>query len=121
MALRYFTDSEFAECNPPCNKDDLSQIFLELLDSARHLSGVPFILTSGFRSKIYEIEQGRDGSSSHTKGLAVDIKADNSVTRFKIINALISVGFNRIGIGKDFIHVDMDKAKPEKVLWHYYG
>lgn len=118
--LRYFTQSDFDQCTPSCMLEDMNPTFMELLDSARHIAKIPFIPTSGFRSEIWEREQGRDGTSSHTKGLAIDLKADNSVTRFKIINALISIGLNRIGIGKNFIHVDMDKDKPSKVIWHYY-
>ena len=118
--LRYFTQSDFDQCTPSCMLEDMNPTFMELLDSARHIAKIPFIPTSGFRSEIYESEQGRDGTSSHTKGLAIDLKADNSVKRFKIINALISIGLNRIGIGENFIHVDMDKSKTSKVIWHYY-
>lgn len=118
--LRYFTQSDFDQCTPSCMLEDMNPTFMELLDSARHIAKIPFIPTSGFRSEIWEREQGRDGTSSHTKGLAIDLKADNSVTRFKIINALISIGLNRIGIGENFIHVDMDKSKTSKVIWHYY-
>ena len=67
------------------------------------------------------MSKGRDGTSSHTKGLAIDLKVQDSVTRYKIINSLLSVGLNRIGIGKNFIHVDMDKEKASNVIWHYYG
>lgn len=121
MALRYFSQRDFDKCVPPCNIDDMSRNFMELLDSARHIANIPFIPTSGFRSEIWEREQGRDGSSSHTKGLAIDLKATTSAERFKIIDALLSIGLNRIGIGENFIHVDADKNKPAKVMWHYYG
>jgi len=119
--LRYFTQSDFDKCNPACKLQEMDHTFMELLDSARHISKIPFIPTSAFRSEIYEKEQGRDGTSSHTKGLAIDLKAEDSRTRFKIINALISIGLTRIGIGENFIHVDMDKSKAQKVIWHYYG
>ena len=101
--------------------EDMNPIFMEMLDSARHIAKIPFVPTSAFRSEIYEKEQGRDGTSSHTKGLAIDLKATTSSQRFKIINALISIGLTRIGIGENFIHVDMDKSKAQKVIWHYYG
>jgi len=119
--LRYFTQSDFDKCTPTCMLEDMSPTFMEMLDSARHICNIPFVPTSAFRSEIYEREQGRDGTSSHTKGLAIDLKATTSTERFKIINALISIGLTRIGIGENFIHVDMDKSKAQKVIWHYYG
>ena len=36
-----------------------------------------------------------------------------------ILNALISVGINRIGIGKSFIHCDIDNLKDQDVIWLY--
>ena len=32
----------------------------------------------------------------------------------------MKAGFNRIGIGADFIHADTDETKQEGVIWHYY-
>ena len=119
--LKYFSQSDFDKCNPPCKLEDMDDKFIKKLDIARMVAKIPFIPTSGFRSEIWEQEQGRDGTSSHTKGLAIDLKAQDSLTRYKIINSLISVGLNRIGIGKNFIHVDMDKDKASNVIWHYYG
>ena len=36
------------------------------------------------------------------------------------MSAAIKVGINRIGIGKNFIHLDTDKKKSQDVIWHYY-
>ena len=119
--LRYFSQRDFDMCNPPCKLQDMDQTFMKKLDIARQVARLPFIVTSGFRSKIYEKEQGRDGTSSHTKGVAVDLGVSNSSDRYKILNALLSVGINRIGVGENFIHADVDKDKPQSVIWHYYG
>jgi len=120
MELRYFSQRDFDTCNPPCKLQDMDQTFMKKLDIARQVAMLPFIVTSGFRSEIYEKEQGRDGTSSHTKGVAVDLGVSNSSERYKILNALLSVGINRIGIGENFIHADIDKNKPLNVIWHYY-
>ena len=119
--LRYFSNIEFSRCVPSCELEDMNPNFMQKLDTARHISKVPFIPTSAYRSKIYERDNGRDGCSSHTKGCAIDLKADSSNVRYEIVNALLLTGFCRIGIGKDFIHVDDDKAKTQNVIWHYYG
>lgn len=118
--LKYFSQSDFDKCNPPCKLEEMDDKFMKKLDIARQIAKIPIIPTSGFRSEEWEHEQGRDGTSSHTKGLAIDLKAEDSPTRYKLINSLLSVGLNRIGIGKNFIHVDMDKNKPSNVIWHYY-
>jgi len=118
--LKYFSQKDFDKCSPPCKLEDMNENFMKKLDIARQVCKAPFIVTSAFRSEIWEQEQGRDGTSSHTKGLAIDLKAESSIFRYKLIVSLLSVGFNRIGIGKNFIHVDIDKDKPSNVIWHYY-
>ena len=116
----YFSEKDFKRCSPPCSMQDMNDSFLKKLDEARLRAGIPFVLTSAYRTYGHEVKKGRNGSSSHTKGLAVDIRAISSMERFKIIKALIEVGFNRIGIGKTFIHVDDDTDKPKNVMFHYY-
>ena len=51
--------------------------------------------------------------------MAVDISAKDSRIRFLILDALIAVGFSRIGIADTFIHVDMDFDKSQNVVWTY--
>ena len=92
--------------------------FLAKLDKAREFAKVPFIINSAYRSPEHP-ESIKNPTSSHIKGLAVDIKATDSRTRYKVLNALIHVGFNRIGIADTFIHVDDDKDKSQQVIWTY--
>ena len=117
---KYFSESDFEKAEPKCSMKDMNKLFLKKLDIARQVAQQPIVINSAYRSKEYELSKGRSGTSSHTKGIAVDIKAVDSRTRYKIINALLSVGLNRIGIGKGFIHTDMDKEKSSNVIWHYY-
>ena len=92
--------------------------FLAKLDEAREFAGIPFVINSAYRSPTHP-ESIKNPRSSHIKGLAVDIKSNDSITRFKVLNALIAVGFNRIGIAKTFIHVDLDYDKSQNVIWTY--
>ena len=92
--------------------------FLSKLDEAREFAGIPFVINSAYRSPTHP-ESIKNPTSSHIKGLAVDIKATDSTTRFKIVEALISVGFTRIGIADTFIHVDLDFDKTQDVIWTY--
>ena len=92
--------------------------FLAKLDEAREFAGIPFIINSAYRSPEHP-ESIKNPTSSHIKGLAVDISAKDSITRFKVLNALIAVGFNRIGVAGTFIHVDLDLDKSKNVIWTY--
>jgi len=93
--------------------------FLAKLDEAREYARLPFVINSAYRSLEHNEKIGGSPNSSHIKGLAVDIKTTDSRTRYRVLEALISVGFNRIGIADTFIHVDDDKDKSSKVIWTY--
>lgn len=93
--------------------------FLNMLDSARDLAEIPFIVNSGYRCPAHNAHVGGTSTSSHLKGLAADIRATTSSQRFAMLSALLEVGFKRIGIGKTFIHIDRDKSKTSKVVWTY--
>ena len=97
---------------------NMSKEFLFVLDEAREIAGIPFIINSAYRSPEHPLSI-KNPSSSHIKGLAVDIKATDSKKRFKIVQALLKVGFTRIGIADTFIHVDLDLDKTQNVIWTY--
>jgi|TARA_B110000858_G_C17528964_1_gene348324 hypothetical protein len=99
-------------------EDNMDEEFLERLDQARAFADIPFIINSAYRSPNHPLSI-KNPSSSHIKGLAVDIKATDNATRFKIIDALLFVGFKRIGIADTFIHVDMDYGKRQDIIWTY--
>ena len=99
-------------------ENNMNVDFLAKLDEAREFAGIPFIINSAYRSPSHP-ESIKNPTSSHIKGLAVDIKAKDSITRFKVLDALIAVGFNRIGIAGTFIHVDLDLDKSQNVIWTY--
>ena len=120
IKAKYFKDSEFRKCVPACSLQDMKQGTMDKLDAARESAGIPFVLNSAYRSKAWEAKQGRDGTSSHTKGMAVDIRCNSNANRMKIVRALIEAGFVRIGIGKTYVHADDDASKSQNVIWHYY-
>lgn len=120
ITAKYFSESEFRRCTPPCSLQDMSQALMLRLDNARQMAGIPFVLNSCYRSVAYEKSKGRTGTSSHCKGLAVDIRCNSDANRWKIVKALIDNGFTRIGIGKTYIHADIDTQKTQGVIWHYY-
>ena len=89
------------------------------LYEARERAWIPFVINSAYRTPEHNAKIGGKPNSSHLKGLAVDIRANDSSTRYIVLNALIRVGFNRIGVASSFIHVDDDKEKANNVIWTY--
>ena len=117
--MTYFTKNEFRNAIPSCSIDDMDKGFLQRLDIARFHSEVPYIINSAYRSVEHEKSKGRSGDSSHTKGVAVDLKATNARTKFKIVTGLIKAGFTRIFVYDRWIHVDLDYDKDQEVLDNY--
>ena len=116
--MRYFKHSEFDSPGTDTGKL-MDPVFLQLLDKARAHAQIPFRISSGYRSKAWNKKVGGVDSSAHLKGLAADIVCSNSSDRFTIINALIFVGFHRIGVHKGFIHADNDLSRDSFVIWMY--
>ena len=117
--MRYFNPSEFV-CKCGCGLNNISDELVNMLDNARELAGVPFVITSGCRCvKHNEASKGKP-DSAHLSGKAADIAAPVG-RRYAILAALIDVGFERIGISFNgsFIHVDIDKSKPSPRVFGY--
>jgi len=120
MKLRYFTLEEFDSPDAPgSGKEKMSVEFLKKLDEARHIAGIPFKINSGYRTPEHNKKVGGVKDSSHVQGTAADISCVTSAERFIIITALIKAGFNRIGVGNTFIHVDNDFNKVPELIWTY--
>jgi len=118
--LQYFRLEEFDSPDEPGSGRRMCGDFLFMLDEARDIAQVPFRITSGVRSISHNKAVGGTENSSHLRGKAADIACSTSAERFRIVAALIAVGFNRIGIGETFIHVDNDdEIKTPGVVWLY--
>jgi len=117
--MRYFNYWEF---DSPDKKDTgklMNATLLSMLDEARHIAQIPFKINSGYRTTKRNMQVGGKINSSHLKGLAVDISCTDSRSRSIILSALKDVSFNRVGIAKSFIHVDIDDTKSANVTWVY--
>ena len=113
--IEHFTRNEFGHAEGVEPSKDL--VFK--LEQAREIAGIPFVITSGIRSDQHNAMIGGSPGSSHLTGNAVDLACESSRHRMIMLDALVQVGFNRIGIGRDFIHVDNDGSKPANVCWLY--
>jgi uncharacterized protein YcbK (DUF882 family) len=119
MNLKHFKLSEFDSPDLPGSGERMDEDFLKLLDKARSIANTPFKINSGYRTPSHNSKVGGKSSSSHLKGMAADIHCNDDASRSLIVQALIEVGFTRIGIAKTFIHVDNDKAKNSNRIWVY--
>ena len=119
VTSKYFSESEFKRCTPPCSLQDMEQSTMDKADKARQLAGIPFVINSAYRSVAYEKSKGRAGTSSHTLGKAIDIRCYSPESRYKVVTALLKAGFTRIGIANNYIHADDSEKHRQGVIWLY--
>jgi zinc D-Ala-D-Ala carboxypeptidase len=117
--MKWFNYSEFDSPDEPGSGHNMDEEFLDMLDQARARAGIPFVITSGYRTEAHSYAVGSNANSSHCKGVAADIVAATSRDRYLILTALLEVGIDRLGIGEDYIHADVDWEKPANVIWNY--
>lgn len=104
---------------------DVEGLDLELcamLDRARALAGVEFIITRGFSTPEQNAalpESVKD--SAHLTGNGVDLSCIDSSHRYNMLRGLILAGFTRIGIYSKHIHADNSPTLPQKVCWYVQG
>ncbi len=122
--MLHFELSEFSSPDEIGSGKLMDAAFLQMLDDARGIAGIPFRITSGFRTPSHNAYVGgvqpslKSKGSSHLFGYAADIACNNSADREVILNSLIRAGFRRIGIANGFIHVDNDPDK-NAAVWLY--
>lgn len=106
----YFKESEIIGLKPE---------LVAMLDKARDIAGVPFKLNSTVRTVAENKKAGGVEDSAHLTGEACDIACTDSASRYKIVTALLKVGFIRIGIADTFVHCDISKTHPQNNIWLY--
>ncbi len=116
--MLHFETQEFDSPDLPNSGINMDNAFLQMLNDARGIAGIPFSITSGYRTKERNKMVGGVSNSSHLIGKAADIKVGSGNERYIILNALIKAGFRRLGVAKTFIHCDNDESKPNSI-WTY--
>jgi hypothetical protein len=92
--------------------EGLKPRLIAMLDAARTIAGVPFVITAGRNTGGPHKTTG-----SHPRGYGVDIRCSHPRRRYLILAALFAVGFHRIGIYDRHIHADCDPTLPPQVVW----
>lgn len=105
---KYFTEKEIV---------GLDMELVAKLDMARGRAGVPFVITSGLRTEAQNSAADGSKNSAHLRGLAVDLKCEDSHSRCLMVMTLLQTGFRRIGIYDAHIHCDLDSTLPQPVMW----
>ena len=109
--MLHFEKHEFDSPDLPSSGVNMDDGFLQMLDDARGIAGIPFNITSGYRTKNRNKLVGGVQNSSHLIGKACDISVQSGNERYIILNALIKSGFRRLGVAKTFIHCDNDSLE----------
>lgn len=113
-----FSRHEFA-CKCGCGKDDIDLHLVAILQQMREAVGHRLDIESGVRCMQHNLDIGGKPNSAHQRGKAVDIKCSDSRQREELVRLALQAGIRRIGIGKTFVHIDIDNTLPQDVLWLY--
>ena len=117
--IKNFQSSEFDSPDSPGSGVNMNLNFVEILDSIRDSYGHPLSVHSGYRTPEHNAQVGGVDASAHEEGKAADLSAPTSQERFALVALAVRKGIRRIGIGKTFVHLDVDETKPQDVLWLY--
>lgn len=111
MEYKYFNEKQ----DP--NMIGVNAELMIMLDKARGLAYIPFIITSGVRSIEHNLNVGGVENSAHLSGLAVDLQCNSSEMRYIMLFCLLIAGFKRVEITNGHIHVDIDDTKDQNVIF----
>ncbi len=113
-----FLRAEF-DCKCGCGKNNISTRLVNQLQRSRDILGESIIITSGCRCEKWNVKAGGSPTSAHLSGLASDVNVVNSQGRYLLVCSLLNAGFQRIGAGESFLHVDIDYSRPTPSLFLY--
>jgi len=105
---------------PCCGKYNVREELLQALEMVRVIVNFPMVVESGTRCPSHNAAVGGEDDSEHLTGEGVDVRCLVGTTRFALIKTGLGVGFDRIGVGSNFIHFGMRSAAPQEVIWTYY-
>ncbi|TAL17054.1 hypothetical protein EPN96_06655 [bacterium] len=114
----HFSREEFA-CPCGCGLCEPKKELVDLLEEMRKTLGAPVRINSGLRCEAHNQAVGGKDSSAHLCGEAADVSAEGGEKLFSAARAGFLAGAKRIGIGKNFVHVDVSGALPSPRLWTY--
>jgi hypothetical protein len=120
--VKHFKSSEFScKCGKCHGRYGVNFDLVLRLDALRKLFNGVIRINSGYRCDEHP-ETLKNPTSSHNHGEAVDIAVKTSASRFRLLQLIFNNHlFTRIGIGEDYLHLDIDEDKPQDLMWDYYA
>ena len=109
-----FTKEEF-DCKCGCGTGTISEMLVNRLQMVRDDYGKSMIITSGIRCLSHNRNIGSRDTSSHIKFIAADIGCKSMSERHDLLKYCLKF-FDRVGVHKEFLHVDVDYDKPQGVF-----
>jgi len=124
IVITNFSINEPGMSCPCCDGNKIQYKVLEALQIVRNSLQLPISIASGYRCETYNRGIGSKITSSHIKGLAVDISIYHSTYAYLLMKAIYKTEvFKRIGFGeikgKTVLHLDLDLDKIQNVLFGY--
>ena len=110
-------DARFA-C-PCCGQNYMNPRLVYYVEEIERALGGKLKVNSGYRCEIHNRAVGGSPTSSHCRGHAVDVACRHSRPRWRIVSKALELGITRIGIGRTFLHLDIDRHKDPDVIWLY--
>jgi len=109
------------KCGCPCVacKEIIQKINMELINKIIQLENrvqKHVIITSGRRCIAYNKSIGGYVDSPHITGLAADIRVEG-ITILELAKICVEIGFERVGIYPNHVHVDMIDPMPS-LFWY---
>lgn len=123
FALQPVDYSVFDSPDVPGSGQCMDRRLIFMLRQLEAKTGYPIFhwINSGARSPSHNRKVGGVSNSSHKIPTckAVDVKASSKSIRRNLVYAARDIGFKRIGVGKTFVHLDVDNLKSQYVAWGY--
>jgi len=112
--IHYFVAKEFDSPDSPGSGSMMDRELVRGLDLARSIAGIPFKVSSGYRTAVHNSSVGGKPDSAHLYWCAADIVAIRPETRYLVLRGLVMAGFRRLEVAPRHIHVDVmdDLAHP---------
>jgi uncharacterized protein YcbK (DUF882 family) len=109
------------ETDPAIDFSKVNLSILARLEGARTFAGVPFRISSHYRTPEHSVSVGGRSNSAHTKipCTAFDITYSGGEMLYRIVRGAIHAGFTRIGINPHnlHVHIDCEESLPAPRLW----
>lgn len=104
---------------PCCGENHINPRLVFYIEEIEKARAIKLKVNSGYRCEAHNRTVRGSSTSSHCRGHAVDVACEYSRERYEIIKIAMRLGIHRIGIGKTFLHLDIDRHKDPEVVWLY--